>query len=131
MLSNQYRQGLKTKRDYLRFKAQVDRGQIDLTAAITTASQSGSEMRRLIGVGVIEPERKAFDFDIGAVPDAAALRAEDRIADFPTTSPDVRHTYEYRVSELSREVKREKASISPGANTIPRSTSLPGFRTIT
>ena len=49
-LSEQYNQGLKTRRDYIRLQTQLQRAELDLIAARNTVAQNGIELRRLIGL---------------------------------------------------------------------------------
>ena len=52
MISKDYYQGIKTKKDFLRFKTQVSRSEIDLVNAKNTVDKSKQELQRLIGVSL-------------------------------------------------------------------------------
>jgi outer membrane protein TolC len=52
LISKDYYQGIKTQKDYLRFKTQVNRGEIDLINAKNTLLKSKQELERLIGVDI-------------------------------------------------------------------------------
>lgn len=50
MISKDYYQGVKTKNDFLRFKTQVSRSEIDVVTAKNIVEKSKQELQRLIGV---------------------------------------------------------------------------------
>lgn len=58
-----YRQGLKTRKDYLRFKTELSRADIDLVNAVDTVSRSRESLKRLLGVPLGSDEQPDFVVD--------------------------------------------------------------------
>ncbi|MEK6624543.1 MAG: TolC family protein, partial [Bdellovibrionota bacterium] len=50
LISRDYYQGIKTKKDFLRFKTQVNRSEIDLINAKNAVDKSRQELQKLIGI---------------------------------------------------------------------------------
>lgn len=58
-----YRQGIKTRKDYLRFKTQVNRADIDLVNARDGVLQSAQGLKRLMGIPLASGETPAFTIE--------------------------------------------------------------------
>lgn len=58
-----YRQGMKTRKDYLRFKTQLSRSEIDLVNSQETVRRSRQELKRLMGVPLASAEDPEFVVD--------------------------------------------------------------------
>lgn len=86
-VGNQYRQGLKTKRDFLRFKAQAQRSELDHRLAGNRNAKSSFELRRLMGL----PASEKVEFDV--------LNAENLHLDIPQKEPAIEKTWEYQVAK--------------------------------
>lgn len=95
-VSNQYQQGVKTRRDYLRFKTELRRAEIDLQTSQTNMEKSRVELMRLLGFemnGKTEP----FEF----VPIEIQLTA---VAAIPTAAPDLSQHFQYRIADLQKKI---------------------------
>lgn len=90
----QYREGLRTRRDYLRFKTQLQRADIDLITAENTARLSAVEIRRIIGApaDAAGPEFAAVELDTAAK------------VEFPKNTPSLEKHFEARLAEAGREI---------------------------
>jgi outer membrane protein TolC len=60
LISKDYYHGIKTKKDFLRFKTQVNRSEIDLSNAKKTVLKSKQELQRLIGIDLYSQTDVAF-----------------------------------------------------------------------
>lgn len=60
LTTRQYRNGMRTKKDYLRFKTQVSRAEIDLIAARSEVEKSKESILSLIGIGLRPVEAVTF-----------------------------------------------------------------------
>lgn len=60
LVSKDYYQGVKTQKDYLRFKTQLSRSEIDLLNVRNLIADSKNELRRLLGVGVARQDELDF-----------------------------------------------------------------------
>lgn len=95
-VSNQYQQGVKTRRDYLRFKTELRRAEIDLQTSQTTMKKYQVELMRLLGFemnGQIEP----FDF----IPIEIQMNS---VATIPIIAPELSHHFQYRIAALQKKV---------------------------
>lgn len=94
MVESGYRQGLKTRKDYLRFKTQLNRADIDLVNSQDSVTKAEQELKRLMGVPLNSPEQPVFAIDESAPPrDAPAeLRVDEN--------------REYRIAQLQNESQR-------------------------
>jgi len=58
-----YRQGIKTRKDFLRFKTQLSRSEIDLVNSSENVNRSRQELRRLLGVPLASADQPDFVVD--------------------------------------------------------------------
>lgn len=94
-VSSLYRQGIRTRKDYLRFKTEQRRAEIDFQQAQNTLARSRVELNRLLGVEVTEGVPN-FDF--------TPLSVEHQlVAKLPLRAPDIKSHFRYRIAELQRE----------------------------
>ncbi len=54
LISKDYHQGMKTKKDFFRFKTQVSRSEIDLLSTKSAVEKSKQELQGLVGMGLLE-----------------------------------------------------------------------------
>jgi outer membrane protein TolC len=92
----QYRQGMKTRQDYLRFKTQVGRAQIEALNAENAITTAREELRRLIGAPLPSSAGNA------AAPDFNPVRPEhlDVARAVPQAAPSFEKNYQYRAAQL-------------------------------
>jgi outer membrane protein TolC len=92
----QYRQGMKTRQDYLRFKTQVGRAQIDALNAENAITTAKEELRRLIGAPTPSAAGTASppDFEPQRPAPLDVTRA------VPTQAPAFEKNYQYRAAQL-------------------------------
>lgn len=92
-VANQYHQGIKTRRDYLRFKTELRRAEIELQNSRATVEKSRFELMRWLGFDVsrLEP----FDFQPIGVD-------VESVGQVPLKGPDLANHYRYRIAELQR-----------------------------
>ncbi|MGZ3687439.1 MAG: TolC family protein, partial [Bdellovibrionota bacterium] len=93
LIENSYRQGVKTEQDYLRFKTQVQRAELDLMSAETTLRDSAVELTRLLG-GPAD----------GAPPEFAPLAVEATVPAFPEKAPPLSEIFDARIAEAGRKI---------------------------
>ncbi len=96
LVEGSYKQGLKTRKDYLRFKTQVNRADIDLVNAKNTVTKSKQELMRLLGVPLDSNENFSF------LPDESIPKQKNPL-DLPLAS----HR-ETRIAELQKEMQKLK-----------------------
>ena len=94
LLSNQYRQGLKTKQDFLRFKAQLQRSESDVITSVNTIGRSKTELKRLLGVKLEGLEPEPLDFQ--------AISPKEPKQEFaiPKEPPSLESTYDSQISKI-------------------------------
>lgn len=63
LVKDSYRQGVKSRKDYLRFQTQLNRSDIDLLNARTSLQKADLALRRLLGVPLDSNERLEFAVD--------------------------------------------------------------------
>ncbi len=96
MVSKDYFQGIKTKKDFLRFKTQVSRNEIDLGNAKNIVEKSKQELQRLIGIGLKnngEADFIALSFD----------RVENEVPDMPV---NLENHLLYRATRVQKEINQ-------------------------
>ncbi len=95
-VSNQYQQGVKTRRDYLRFKTELRRAEIDLQTSQITTEKSRVELMRLLGFEM-NSQTEPFDF----IPIEIQM---DSVATVPTVAPELSQHFQYRIADLQKKV---------------------------
>lgn len=95
-VSGQYQQGVKTRRDYLRFKTELRRSEIELQNSRTTMEKSRLELMRLLGFEV-GAQVQPFDFE----PVSVDMKSVEQV---PAQRPDLAGHYQYRIASLQRKV---------------------------
>lgn len=101
MISRDYYQGIKTKKDYLRFKTQVSRNEIDLLNAKNTVEKSKQELQRLIGISVNSNSEIDFipiSFD--------SIRNE-----IPEASLNIENHLQYKAVKIQKEANQLSADL--------------------
>ncbi len=108
VISKAYFNGMKTKKDFLRFKTQVNRAELDLLSARDSLVKAEKELLRLMGVGKTRTEED----------DKITFRplALDKIAnDLVFTSVQVNETYRehawFRSGQIQKEISALNADI--------------------
>lgn len=95
-VSSQYRQGIRTRRDYLRFRSEQRRAEIDVQQAQNVAQRSRVELNRLLGVEIREDE-PSLNF--------APLEIQYNVVEnLPTRAPNINDHFQYRIAKLQREI---------------------------
>ncbi|MBL7544542.1 MAG: TolC family protein [Bdellovibrionaceae bacterium] len=94
---NQYQQGVKTRRDYLRFKTELRRAEIDLQASVVNTEKYRLELMSLLGFEMTGPLDKPFDF----IP--IEIKKES-IALIPAQEPNLVQHPRYRIADLQKKV---------------------------
>lgn len=100
-LSRDYYQGLKTRKDFLRFKSEVSRAEISLLSARNDLETSRIELLRLLGWG-LKPQG-----DIEFVP----VAIESVQLDLPLKLPPLSEHLQYRSAQLQKEVAELNADL--------------------
>ncbi len=100
-ISKDYYQGIKTKKDFLRFKTQVSRGEIDLVTAKSTVEKSKQELQRLIGIGIKSNSQIEF------VPISLDLVKNE----VPESSLNIENHLQYRAAQVQKEANQLSADI--------------------
>ncbi len=100
----QYRQGMKTRQDFLRFKTQVQRAELDHMTADNDIRVNSADLRRLLG----------FPAESAENPDFAAVEPKpfDPKTGVPATAPALEMSYGYRTSALQKKVNELNESFA-------------------
>lgn len=99
----QYEQGVKTQRDYLRFKSELRRAEIDRQSSHTSILKARLKLMELMGIG---PEAVGPQFDFQ--PLEINLPSLDAIPQLP---PDQSQHYRYRAAALQRQLLEKDLDI--------------------
>lgn len=103
LISKNYHEGLKTKKDYLRFKTQVSRGEINLLNARSNIETSKQELIRLIRAGVSK-ETAVFEFQ--------PLSFELQPTDLSNSEISVENHKEFAAAQLQKQVNNLTADLT-------------------
>lgn len=95
-VSGLYRQGIRTRKDYLRFKTELRRAEIDFLQAKNSLSRSRVELNRLLGVEIRET---VSNFAFTALP-----LQFDVVEKLPLRAPSIDYHFRYRIANLQRQV---------------------------
>jgi outer membrane protein TolC len=95
-VANQYQQGVKTRRDYLRFKTELRRAEIDLQTSRTATEKSRLELMRLLGYEM-KDGIAAFDFKPIEIQTSS-------VGPIPTRAPAIDEHYQYRIAALQKKI---------------------------
>lgn len=101
--SVKYRQGLKTRRDFIRLQTQKQRSELDVISARNAVARSVMELRRVLGA----PPESALDFQ----PIDSDLAKRERPA-IPSMPAKLDQTYEQSLAKLQREVNESEVSLA-------------------
>jgi len=93
-ISRDYYQGLKTRKDFLRFKSEVSRTEMSLLSARGAVDTSRIELSRLLGLGLKR------DIDVEFSP----IALESVALDLPSRLPPITEHLQYRSAQLQKEV---------------------------
>jgi outer membrane protein TolC len=101
-VSRGYREGLKTKRDFVRFQGQLHRTQADLVSSEAELERSREELRRLIG---ISPDKsQELDFVPYTLSPGSSLS-------IPADSPSLQRTHDYLISEVRKDINSKAVEV--------------------
>lgn len=100
-ISRDYYQGIKTKKDFLRFKTQVSRGEINLVAAKATVEKSKQELQRLIGINLNSNSEIEF------VP----ISLETVKNEIPDSTLNIENHLQYRAAQIQKEANQLSADL--------------------
>ena len=102
-LSSEYTQGFKTRSDYLRLKAQVQRAEIDRISTENTLDLATTELRRLLGA---EPNSEAVTFQpLEVDPEKSVAVA------FPDSPPSFENLYDYKITKIQEDINGKSVSL--------------------
>ena len=102
-LSSEYTQGFKTRSDYLRLKAQVQRAEIDRISTENSLDLATTELRRLMGS---EPSATTVTFEPLHVDPAKV----DQVS-FPETPPLFENLYDYKITKIQEDINGKNVSL--------------------
>ena len=105
-LSAQYRAGLKPQKDFLRFKAQVQRSEINLLTAENNVRTSRIELQRLLGIDVLDPAETNQP-----APDFTPIEPGG-IEQVPKVAPPYHATFDFRIAELQRQIDQATENLT-------------------
>lgn len=94
-ISSQYKQGVKTRRDYLRFKSELRRSEIQLQNAETRLQNASADLIKLL-TSTDEISNTAFRFNAEPV-------AVSTVKQVPSQKPDVEKHWIFQVAKLRSE----------------------------
>ena len=103
-VSSQYRQGMKTRQDFLRFKTQVQRADLDHMSSENDIRVGISELRRLLGIPVESAENPEF-VAVDPVP-------FDPKTGVPSAVPSIDKVYTYRANILQKKANELNVDFS-------------------
>lgn len=96
-VNSQFEQGFKTKSDYLRFRAQAQKAELDYRSSVLDAQKSEVNLKNLVGAPTTSFATTEIGFE-AIDPEGLDLRA-------PTAPPPLDGTYEVRIAKLQNEQK--------------------------
>ncbi|MBI2521133.1 MAG: TolC family protein [Bdellovibrio sp.] len=96
MISKDYYQGIKTKNDFLRFKTQVGRAEIDLVNAKSAVEKSQQELQRLIGIELTSNAEIVF------VP----IPLDNLNNEVPVSSFNLENHLQYKTAQIQKEINQ-------------------------
>jgi len=99
-VNSQYRQGLKTKRDFLRLKSQAQRAEIDLQDALIEVDRSRVELARLMGL----PSKEEATFKTVLVAELPQGT--------PEKGPELERGFDVRIAAARRSIAPEEVSLA-------------------
>jgi len=99
-LNGMYRQGLKTKRDFLRLKSQAQRAEIFLQDALIDVDRTRVELMRLMGL----PSREEAEFK--------TISIEELPHEVPEKGPELERSFDVRVAAARRAIAPEQVSLA-------------------
>ncbi|MBL7671656.1 MAG: TolC family protein [Bdellovibrionaceae bacterium] len=95
-ISRDYHQGIKTKKDFLRFKTQVSRGEINLVTAQGTVEKSKQELQRLMSL----PQK------LNAEVDFVPISLEAVKNEVPDTTLEIENHLQSRAAQIQKEANQ-------------------------
>lgn len=95
-VSGLYRQGVRTRKDYLRFKTELRRAEIEFQSVQNDLSRSRVELNRLLGIEVRDGVAN-FDFKPLAI-------EHELVKKLPLRAPNIDLHFRYRIAKLQRDV---------------------------
>jgi outer membrane protein TolC len=97
----EYRQGLKSRKDFLKFKTEVSRADIDLLNAKNDFEKSKQELIRLLAVPLDSTDEITILPDDGKIGDVT----------LPKETPSYKNHYEFRAAALQKEMNKLEADL--------------------
>lgn len=108
LVSKDYYQGVKTQKDYLRFKTQLSRSEIDLLVVKNLIADSKNELQRLLGVDVKMQEYLDFE----------SIDFNQKKAILPIKPLTLEAHAQYQISQLQKEVYVLQAELVKKKNRV-------------
>ncbi len=103
-ISSQYKQGIKTRRDYLRFKSELRRSEIQLQNAQTRLKNASADLIKLLA-GTAEVSNTAFRFEAEPV-------VVNTVKIVPKQKPEVEKHWIFRVAKMRSEIFENEIGIA-------------------
>ncbi len=104
LMQSRYRQGLRTRQDFLRLKVQVQRTDLDLITSRDSIRASRTELKRLLGV-----EDWSHDAGLEFVPITPADQAPRGL---PTEMSAIEKSYEYRLADIQKSINHYSVNLA-------------------
>ena len=104
-INRQFRLGMKTRKDFIRFQARVERGDIALHGGTSAIIREEAELRRALALG---PESEAGIEFVPLAPEAA----EGPAPRIPDQAPDLEVSYEARLARIQKTINDESIDLA-------------------
>jgi outer membrane protein len=108
-LSEQYYQGLKVRSDFLRFKSQLQRAEIDSLSSKNAIQLSLNEIRKLIGKNDFENETPDDVLQFEPI----LIKKDEKMKNFfPKKKPKIKEFYDYKIIKLKNEINNKSVVLA-------------------
>ena len=110
VMSSQYQQGFKTRSDFLRFKTQQHRAEIDSISAEAAQKNAAAQLVNLMGY-----VQDSASVDVSVGPQFLAIESDPHLKNaisFPTQAPNLAQFYDYKISALQDEVNAASVKLA-------------------
>jgi outer membrane protein TolC len=104
-LSGQYKQGFKTRSDFLRLKTQVQRAEIDRITAENNIVLSTAQLRKILGIGAQRSDELSFE----PIPVAGN---KSKALSFPGKRPPLEGVFDYKTTQIQKEINGASVTLA-------------------